>query len=391
MTLAYLRLLFALQVVDIHSRFFQHIFNHYIYPHIHLPFLWLGDGHLAVEGFFIMSGYLVALISQSNKNLFHFTFTRYARIYPLYWLVLAFYLLVYSYFHLFGSYKLPHISPFILILNLTLIPAIINFFDINQTNIFWKLYIVPSWSLTFDVILYPFGFILSKYPILGLPIILSSIPLFVYLFKYHQPHIAFQSSQHTFFFDFLYSLPAFIFIPFFLGILLFKLKDYIPIKKPLFIGAFLLYLYLSYFPLYLPSMFIGYLLSLLSLSYMIVYVASFGKSKYESLISNYTYSLYLIHYPIIIYFFHHKPIGILLSLLVALIFLIPETIFERLRHKLKKPSTETSPNILIAVGIVFVIIFTFSNLLFSSIMPVYLSWYQNHYQIQLQRALLKAF
>ena len=379
MTLAYLRLLFALQVVDIHSRVFQKFFNSYA-SYLKLPFLWLGDGHLAVMGFFVMSGYLVGLISQKDKSLLHFSFTRYLRIYPLYWFVLIFYFLVFLHYHMFGKYMLPFPSVFVVLLNITLLPAVINFFDINQTRVFWQLYLVPTWTLTFDVLLYPFGFILMRYLRLAIPVIISMLGLLYVFATFHQPHVFIQTSQHSFFFDYMYSLPAFMFLPFFVGILLFKFKEHIPLKKPLFVGAFLVYLYLCYFPAFLPSLFVGYVLGLLSLSYIIVYVAKNGKSKYESLIANYTYSLYLVHYPIIVYFFRSdRIVGVLVSVVVALIFLIPETFFENLRHKLKPSDKETNKKILIGLGIFFVLLFVLSNLFFSALMPVFVKSYVKRY------------
>ena len=105
-TLAWLRVFLALLVVvghyGIYKWFYDKIAIHFS---IHSPALLeitAGDlsGRVAVSGFFIISGYLVAQILQnkykesSAQGLLHFIISRSVRLYPLYIIVLTLYFIV---------------------------------------------------------------------------------------------------------------------------------------------------------------------------------------------------------------------------------------------------------------------------------------------------------
>ena len=83
----------ALMVVDFHYGFFYGHIGPLLQRHVG-PLAWIHDGMLAVFGFFILSGYLVADMIERRyplggaKDLGHFLLGRYARIYPLYWIVI---------------------------------------------------------------------------------------------------------------------------------------------------------------------------------------------------------------------------------------------------------------------------------------------------------------
>ncbi|PMP93266.1 MAG: hypothetical protein C0170_00495, partial [Hydrogenobaculum sp.] len=334
-TLGWLRVLFALSVIDTHLGFYKHFFDRFLAPFFidifKKPiFYFVGDGHLAVYGFFMLSGYLVASISKKYQNpsfkaLLHFTFTRYMRIYPLYLVLFA----------VFFTILKPHANATYFFYN-SLIPyGIIAFFDKEKPLLFASLLIPQAWTLCYDVVFYPIGFVVSFYKKYFYPFFISFLILFlIAISKKDIPFALF--SNANFFHLYFYSLIDFCFLAFIIGIFLYHMKSHIPKSKKLFIFSMLLYIYICYLPFFLNP-FLGYIFGLIALSYIIFYLGENGKGPIENFLGNFTYSLYLLHYPIYIYFVHNPYKVLFISLILAFLVAVSvENLFERIRHLILK-------------------------------------------------------
>ena len=94
-TLGWLRIALAMMVVNSHYNLYGHFFNA-AYKQFHFTgkIIFAEDGCLAVRGFLRLSGFLVSYIldkrypSNSVHDFFHFTLSRYLRIYPLFLILL---------------------------------------------------------------------------------------------------------------------------------------------------------------------------------------------------------------------------------------------------------------------------------------------------------------
>ncbi|MFO1322764.1 MAG: acyltransferase [Burkholderiales bacterium] len=151
-----LRFVLSLLVIDAHYGFVQ--------PHVQLAALgrfgidglaYVGSGGIAVSGFFVISGYLIALVldrkyDRGGRGALAFYVSRALRIYPLYWLVFAAYWLALS-----G----PPMDASRLTGNLLLIPYGIAGMAMDRNgpglaNLTETMLIGPSWTLCYDLVFY---------------------------------------------------------------------------------------------------------------------------------------------------------------------------------------------------------------------------------------------
>jgi len=158
-TLGWLRILLALMVIDEHYGYFEGLFDWFVKKQgLSLHFSFVSDGDIAVTGFFIMSGFLVAEMleskypSNSAKDFLHFVASRYLRIYPLYLFVFSIYVL----FIKGGEITWDKIA-----LNALLIPY--GFLDLfSKDHLFNHIILTPAWTLSLDLVFYPIGYLFYK-------------------------------------------------------------------------------------------------------------------------------------------------------------------------------------------------------------------------------------
>ncbi len=373
-TLGYLRVIFALSVMDTHFGFYRVFFNHVLAPiFLHIfknpHFYFLGDGHVAVFGFFMLSGYLVANISTSKyknpnlKALIHFTITRYTRIYPLYIVVfLGFFVLL-----------RPHVNLGFLIYNTLLPYGLLAFFDAEKTHLFASLLIPQSWTLCYDVVFYPIGAILSFYRKYSYLFFLGFFGLFLMsALKFDEASFLFNT--HNFFHLYLYSVLDVCLLPFLIGIFVYLYKSQIPKSRKLFILSIAFYIYICYVPIFLnPS--VGYILSMSALGYLVFYLGENGRSLIESFLGNFTYSVYLIHLPLYIHFIHNRISAFFVSLFLAFILAISvENYFEKIRHKMFRYHTYSYENLSFLAFSISIIMF-FSSIFY---IPFVSLWHKSY-------------
>jgi peptidoglycan/LPS O-acetylase OafA/YrhL len=173
-------------------------------------------GHVAVETFFIISGFYMSLIlnekyTVKNKSYRLFLTNRIFRLYPIYWSVLiltcVFYLTIYSVtkgnqFSTISLYKYTNTSSliFLCLTNLLLVGQdLVAFLGINPdtgnlffTDNFWItrpqlnmfLFVPQAWTLSIELVFYALApFILRKKPVLIWGLILFSFLLRLYLYN----------------------------------------------------------------------------------------------------------------------------------------------------------------------------------------------------------------
>ncbi|RMD68483.1 MAG: hypothetical protein D6819_09260, partial [Gammaproteobacteria bacterium] len=162
-----LRFIFSLLVIDAHYQLFRTLLQPILvqtFGVASLPFL--GEGNIAVTGFFVISGYVITYVLLHRypvhcwRGLAVFYLERAWRIYPLYWLVLGLDLLALA--ALTG-----HVPDKPWLENLLLIPFGFQelFADHNRfgpLDLQGALVIGPAWTLCLDLLFYlmaPFLFV----------------------------------------------------------------------------------------------------------------------------------------------------------------------------------------------------------------------------------------
>lgn len=342
-TLAWLRVLLALMVLDLHYGFYRDL----VAPHLVAllgPLAWLNDGAIAVFGFFILSGYLVADMLERRYpmrgigDFAHFLLGRIARIYPLYWVVLGLWLIL-------RPHPFPDISS--LLANILLFPyGIWAFFrDLHGARPFFAYFaLVPAWTLAMDLVFYPIGALL----IAGrrwLPWWLGVGFILVLISAWQAPAgtgtVAYDAWHFQFWTTAYPNLLAFL-----LGLGMRLWGKELP-RPRLGAGlAFLALLYAAYIPWGL-----GYygatLLSLAALVWLVHHLAGAGRGPHEALLGNVTYAVYLVHVPVLILLLDHwgggwpvRIVAVLLSGFLALLLAVAvEGPLEHHRHRwLRSPS-----------------------------------------------------
>lgn len=336
-TLAWLRVLLALMVLDLHYGFYRDL----VAPHIVAllgPLAWLNDGAIAVFGFFILSGYLVADMLEKRYPLRgvgdfgHFLLGRIARIYPLYWLVLGVWLIL-------RPQPLP--APGALLANILLFPYGLWAFFMDQQRtgpLFSYLALVPAWTLALDLVFYPVGAVLVAgrrwLPLwlgIGLALLLIAAwqaPAGVGKVAYAAWHFRFWTTAGP-------NLLAFV-----LGLAMRLWGKALPRPPWAVFTALLALMYVAYLPWGLGN-YGATLLSLAALLWLVHHLAGAGRGPYEALLGNATYAVYLVHVPVLLLLWAHWGGGwpvrvwaVLLSGALALFLAVAvEGPLEHLRHK----------------------------------------------------------
>jgi peptidoglycan/LPS O-acetylase OafA/YrhL len=154
------------------------VFFHHLPLHLQPRFLigWQLSFYTGVTLFFVLSGFLISWryygkVEASGRYVWNYFINRFARIYPVYFLVLTLVVLL-----------LKNFDPVFLLQNYTLTHTLFFIFPSHGVAI------DPSWSLTVEecfYILAPFIFFLAKRFGLWLPFLLTAILLLLILFTYH--------------------------------------------------------------------------------------------------------------------------------------------------------------------------------------------------------------
>ena len=375
-TISWLRVLLSLMVVDAHYGFFKRFYDDIIVSNFNsiLPNIQpCGPGNIAVGGFFIISGFLIAEILEKKyrektlQGLIHFVLARSLRIYPLYLIVLTAFVIA----HLLSSANHSH-SPSIF-LNYTLFYyGIADFF---RTRPAWEpLFIFPAWTLAYDFIFYPIGAILYQ----SRKILFASSGLVLILYLY----IAITKTQPAtwIFFDYdntwwnmnFYSTPIPNLLVFLLGMLtrLYAAKLDFPTGRYVILGSLGVVLYVAYLP-YGLTCFSEQLLSIAAFLLLVNALAKNGYGKYDSFLSNWTFALYLIHALVFVFidrqfvkhgFHHHVGItSLFVSIIIAalLAIFVEGNLIEKKRKAWLaswQPQNSTMVNYNILASLVFLLI-----------------------------------
>jgi peptidoglycan/LPS O-acetylase OafA/YrhL len=297
MGLGWLRLVLSLMVMDAHFEGFRHYLQPWIINRLGIERLsYLGEGGVAVTGFFVISGYVIAYVLGRKYDTTHwrgmgtFYLGRLLRIFPLYLLLFA------AYWSLLSSFdRLPAMTPPQVIGNLLLLPYGLHtlFADPNVSSPPWTLMLIgPSWTLTLDLLLYlvaPFLFTRKSTTWgvwwLGLGYFLifalySDAPFPVW-FAYFYP-----------------SAPPYIFA-FATGALLYHHREW-PTPGPWWTGmAVVSLLVLTYCPFGLTNTTLNQLFAVAALA---VLLAQWSKrqaqQRWDRLCGDLTYATYLLHLPL---------------------------------------------------------------------------------------------
>lgn len=297
-TLAWLRLVLALMVLDLHYGFFRLALQPWLQQQFG-PLAWVNDGALAVFGFFSLSGYLVAdmVLSRrfpigTGRRVLAFVASRWARIYPLYWVVFALWAI--------WLWSRGPVSWLDMLLNAMLWPYGLWSFFYNQQlygPLFNHLLLVPAWTLAMDLVLYPIGAILLLHrPAWTWFWLLLALawwacaawlaPLSLLYPGYVWWHFRYWTGAGS-------AVLAFI-----LGLVLRRHAAALP--RPAWSGwmAAIAVLWCAYLPLGL-GYFASSLLATIALAWLVHVLAANGKSAREAQLSNWTYAIYLLHIPVL--------------------------------------------------------------------------------------------
>lgn len=311
-----LRLLLAISVLIAHS---TPIFG-----------ITLVGGRTAVESFFMLSGFAIALTfsHKYQNNLSNFYKNRFLKLFPLYWFftiaVIITSLITTGKFTIFKDFFVTPFSKLILILfNISpLFSDVTNFMALNINNgqLFftssfrdtipeiWNYLILPQgWTIGLEITFYFFAPLLIKQKTKTL-ILISAFSLLARLLAYQFLGLGHDPWEYRFF--------PFEIVFFIAGIIIYRhyqnpfwQKIYFAI--PVFIATI--------FFKYIPNMIIYYLFVLISIPYLF---NKFKDNKFDRLLGEISYPLYLCHFLIVDIFaqvikVNHQYLG-LYSLLLSL-------------------------------------------------------------------------
>ena len=297
-TLGWLRVALALTVIDTHYGIFGSVFDYFLRrPASGIAFHFCGDGNLAVAGFFIMTGYLVAEIlekrypSDNLQDLLHFIASRYLRIFPLYLLVAAVFVLILSaqgrpfgWLYLGGnSLLLPY--------------GVLAFF--SSKPLYTHTVIGAAWTLPLDLVFYPVGFLLFKRRWL-LVATFSSLLLFylvVWNISPQQSGTLTYTAAASWWHERFYTTAEPNMLAFVCGMIarIHWGERIVPQWLTLFSIGTLLWVF--YFPIFIDY-FGAQFVSLIALTVIVTALARNGMSRHEAFLGSLTYSIYLVHQPL---------------------------------------------------------------------------------------------
>ncbi|MGF1642961.1 MAG: acyltransferase family protein [Thiotrichales bacterium] len=329
------RVILALLVVDQHFNIAQHHLQRIASEYLGAENLaFLGIGHIAVYGFFVVTGYLIAFVWNTNYKLHPqgtsaFLVSRMLRIYPLHWIILTIFVIA---LFLAEAPELP--SPQRLFLDYTLIPqGILGFFGdfgglaYNMTNI-------PTWTLTYDLLFYLFapflmGHTRRLWTVLGVELAYAVYCAFTLDNTYEAWHLRYFLSGHGL-------LAAYC-----IGALVYHYRDHLRGPYHFWIGLAGLLL-IALVPYQLGNYVIG------SLIVMVLFAVMVANTRFltgrDVLIGDLTYPIYLLHFPFLELLAHQKLMpqypyitALVLTLVVsvAVLFLMEEPL-KKLRKRITR-------------------------------------------------------
>ena len=300
MGLGWLRLLLSLLVMDAHFEGFRGHLQPLLLNRFGMDRLsYIGSGGVAVTGFFVISGYVIAYVLARKYDTWRwggigrFYLGRALRIYPLYWLVLGAYGLI-----LIALDRAPPISASALVDNLLLLPyalrnSFVDFQAVGALQLSQQLWIGPAWTLTLDLLLYavaPFLFVRRD----------TTWLVWLIGLAYGLAFAGFSDPRPPLWFAYFYSsTPPYVFA-FASGALVFHYRDRPPPGPGLTGLAIGLIAVLLWVPLGFTNTPLNQVLLTLAFA---VWVARLSRrprtGRGEQLAGDLTYATYLIHVPIL--------------------------------------------------------------------------------------------
>lgn len=313
-TLGWLRVALALMVLNLHYGFFRTLVQPWIESRFG-PLAWVNDGAIAVFGFFSLSGYLVADMLQSGRyplngyaDFWRFVAARWARIYPLYWLVLALWIATRGWPGWLET-----------IANVLLWPYGLWSFGYDQRHfgpLFNHLLLVPAWTLALDLVLYPIGALLGRHDGKWLAIWMALALLWWAAAAWLAPPQLGKAAYDWWHFRYWTGAGSGV-LAFTMGMALRRWGERFPRPFWSALPAAGIVLWCAYFPIGL-GYFSSSLLATAALAWLVHVLAARGRSQREADLGNFTYALYLIHIPVL-YWLEVWLRGIALFLLSTLL------------------------------------------------------------------------
>lgn len=297
----------------------------------------LVGGRVAVESFFMISGFYMALIlsTKYQTNLKLFYKNRFLKLFPLYWfftiLVIVISFVTTGKFTIFKDYIISPFSKAILIFfNLSpLFNDITNFLavNLNTGHLFfttsfrntvpeiWNYLILPQgWTIGLEIMFYLFAPFLVRQKTKSL-IIISAISLSLRLLAYQFLGLAHDPWEYRFFpFEIIY---------FILGIIGYRIYTKLGTggfyARPIIFILFLFTFAFPFIPFNTKRMLIYYLFVFISIPFLFNYTKY---NKFDRFLGELSYPLYLCHFLVIDIFaqvikVNHNYLG-LYSLLISL-------------------------------------------------------------------------
>jgi peptidoglycan/LPS O-acetylase OafA/YrhL len=301
----------ALAVVSVFIHHAQHVFGG------NFPFFGEYGGQFGPQLFFLISGYLITA-SYETYNLKQFAIHRFFRIFPAYWL----------YFLGFGvasgviTTSRVVADPGGLLINLTLLqhqfPSSLLYFDVLHVT--WTLTVELMWYVSVPVFIWAFG--TMGWRLLAVSAVVSTLLSLLANFGLLDaiyPDLIRQNPAYRYLFlsnHFLVQLPFFL-----MGALIYKNREWLKglnAAKMLTIGV-MIFLLKPYYFVFNPLVLTGVALAFL----MIAGMASDSiNGRVTSLLSEISYSIYLCHFPVILYVHHQLglvgALGVFVSILLTL-------------------------------------------------------------------------
>ncbi|MFA7301104.1 MAG: acyltransferase [Candidatus Shapirobacteria bacterium] len=300
----------------------------------------LVGGRVAVESFFMISGFYMALIltTKYKTNIKTFYKNRFLKLFPLYWFftiaVIITSFITTGKFTIFKDYYITPFSKTILILfnSSPLFNDVSNFMGLNTTtgNLFftpsfrdtvpeiWNYLILPQgWTIGLEIMFYMFAPWLVKQKNKTL-IIVAALSLSARLLSYYFLHLNHDPWEYRFFpFEIIY---------FILGIFAYRIYLQLNLKLNIFylIPVFLFTFLFPYIPFNTKRMLAYYFVVFVSIPFLFKYTKD---NKIDRFLGELSYPLYLCHFLVIDIFaqiikVNHVYLGLyslLLSLPIAIL------------------------------------------------------------------------
>jgi peptidoglycan/LPS O-acetylase OafA/YrhL len=299
MGLGWLRLILSLMVIDAHYGGFRELLQPAIVNHFGVDSLaYVGEGGIAVTGFFVISGYVIAYVlgrkydAHSWRGIGVFYLGRALRIYPLYLLVLAA-----TWGALAASGGAPSMGGLQVLNNLSLVPygVLALFADHNRfgpMQLSQSLLIGPAWTLALDLLLYlmaPFLLVRKR----------AAWSAWLLGLGYFAAFIVLGDPRPPVWFGYFYSSALPYLFAFAAGALVFHYRGHFaPGKRARTVAAAALVV-LTYFPLGLTSTALNQLLAVGAFAVLVAGFAQHRPGRWDRFVGDLTYATYLLHVPLL--------------------------------------------------------------------------------------------